>query len=172
MVEIHFSSKRVPGRGFSDVIQMENVPAKGEINRECAEVLRAIACQDFLAIDFPDQASKIADILKKLGVHYLQDTTILSVRISPESDQEILRNILRLCGYTSQQFAVGTERQIDEYLRDTQRISKYTDLSNNLICIGEIECYKDRIAFTTQLSPQIIEERLRTVPYRLKSIPE
>jgi hypothetical protein len=67
MLEIHFSSKRVPRREFSDVIQMENVPTKGEANRECAEVLRAIACQDFLTIDLPNQASKIADILKKLG---------------------------------------------------------------------------------------------------------
>jgi hypothetical protein len=167
MLEIHFSAEQVPGKGFSDLIQMENVPAKGEPNRECADVLRALVSHDYLAIDFPNQPIKIAGILKKLGVHYMQDAAILSVRISPKSDKELLRNIFRFCGYTSQQFAVGSEGQIDEYLREAQRISKFSDLYNNLICIGEIECYKDRIAFTTKFAPAIIQERLKTLPYQL-----
>ena len=74
-VELSFTSKRARGNEFADVIQLENI-SKGETNRGCAEVLRAIACQDFLAIDFSNQASKIADILKKLGVHYLQSDLI------------------------------------------------------------------------------------------------
>lgn len=168
MVEIYFTYKRVPEtRLYEAVVQMENT-VEDEPGRECAEVLCAIAGQEFVVIDFLNEVGPITDILSRLRVECFGGKSLISIRINPESDEPILKNILRLCGYTSQQFATGSENQINTYLQKNDRIIlELTDLAPNLICVGQLECYKDMMIFITQLSPEVIMQRLRRLPYRM-----
>jgi hypothetical protein len=167
MMEISFKCARSSENRFSDSIQIEH-PAVEEPNRECAEVLCAVASQEFLAIDFPNEVRATADILTKLKVEYLKGASCISVKINPSCEQETLRNICRLCGYTSQQFAIGPESQINAYLEEEDRISKFIGLATDLSCIGQLECYKDRIEFTTRLPPEEILQRLKKLPYQIR----
>jgi hypothetical protein len=167
MTQIFLKHEPIQGHGpgfYVFVIQLENV-AQNEPHQECAAILCAIADQELLAVDFPNDAQEMTSILTRMGIDFVTKEPVLSIKIRPESDLQILRAVLRDCGYTSQQFAVGSKNQIDNYFRDKDRISEFTTLAPKLICIGQLECYKDMMIFVAQLTPEIILERLQRLSF-------
>jgi hypothetical protein len=144
MAEIIFKWNRVQESGLHEAnLQIENA-LENEPGQECAEVLCAISDRGALAIDFPNEVGVIADTLTKLKIVYSGGRSVISIRLDPKTaiDQERLKDVLSLCGHTSQQFAIGSEDKIAMYMRDEMRISKFSQLAPVLTCIGQLECYK------------------------------
>jgi len=159
MATIYFDYRSASNGRHRVTLQLEAVQ-EARPNQECAAMVLAIAGNEIIALDFPNDVEKISGILTELRINFFKTRGFISIKINSASQAETLHTIFERCGYTSQQFAIGSERQIASYLATEDRIEKFWDAAPGLTCIGQIECYKDRIQFTTNLSTQEITQRL------------
>lgn len=159
MAIIYLDYRPAANGRHSATLQLETVQ-EARPNQECAAMILAIAGNETIALDFPNDVEKISGILAELRTKPLKTRGFISIKINTTSQTEVLQKIFERCGYTSQQFAIGSERQIASYLAEEDRIEKFLDAAPELTCIGQVECYKDRIQFTTNLSAQEIVQRL------------
>lgn len=167
MTEIIFRHKNTPNhRPSSATIQLEGA-SEIEPHKECADVIGALAGTDTVAIDFPNEKAAMESILKRLNIPFQKNSDILSIRISPTNDQHSLRSLLRECGYTSQQLAIGSTQQIDRYLSNVNRIVDFEALAADLTCIVQVECYKDFMTISSHLSSTELLQRLKKLPYKV-----